>query len=128
MKQKHIQHLYWRASFGIDFKSLTHQKSKSKIVSNLFKDSEDYTPLQLDLSEFSEVKFKSKEELIQQFTEEEIQKFRKQQQNKVRALNYALIDRLTESKSLLRKKMMLFWVNVLSAFRSVYATILDKWL
>ena len=62
MKQKHIQHLYWRASFGIDFKSLTHQKSKSKIVSNLFKDSEDYTPLQLDLSE---VKFKSKEELIQ---------------------------------------------------------------
>ena len=63
MKQKHIQHLYWRANFGIDFKSLQNlkSKSKSKIVSKLLSDTE-YNPLEVDLSEFSDIKFKSKDE------------------------------------------------------------------
>lgn len=114
MQQKHIQHLYWRASFGIDIKELTIFKSKSKlkIVSNLFSKSNTFKPLELDLSEFAEVKFKSKKELKKQFTAEEIQKLRNKQQKKVRELNYAWIDRLSEPNSLLREKMTLFWANI----------------
>mgnify|MGYP000421594981 CR=1 FL=1 len=114
MKQKHIQHLYWRASFGVDVKDLStlKLKSKSKIVSNLFSDSEAYTPLELDLSEFSEVKFKSRKELKKQFSGEEIQKIRNKQNKKIRELNYAWIDRLSEPNTVLREKMTLFWANV----------------
>jgi len=114
MKQKHIQHLYWRASFGISPKSLEQKKykSKSKIVSNLFKDSKDFKPLEVDLSEFDHIKFKSRKELKKLYTEEEIQKLRNKQQKKVRELNHAWLKRLTEPTALLREKMTLFWANV----------------
>ena len=114
MRQKQIQHLYWRASFGIDFIEIENLKStsKSKVVSNLFSKS-DHVPLELDLSEFSEIKFKSKKELQKSFTEEELQKLRNKQQKKVRDLNNAWVDRLSSSNSLLREKMTLFWANVL---------------
>lgn len=114
MKQKHIQHLYWRASFGINPEVLQslRSKSKSKIVSNLFAESIAFTPIQIDLSEFSEFRFKSKKELKKQFSELEIQKLRNKQQQKVRELNYTWIERLTIPKMLLREKMTLFWANV----------------
>ena len=40
MKQRHIQHLYWRAGFGVDVKKIDQLKSKSKneIVKNLMFD------------------------------------------------------------------------------------------
>ena len=114
MKQKHLQHLYWRSSFGIDRNELAYlkSKSKSKIVEELFNKSNAYKPLQLNLSEFAEVKFKSKKELKKQFTEEEIRKLRNKQQKKVRELNYAWLERLAEPNALLREKMTLFWANV----------------
>jgi uncharacterized protein (DUF1800 family) len=112
MKQKHIQHLYWRASFGIDVTDLTSLKSKSKVVSNLFSKSESYKTLEVDLSEFAKVKFKSRKELQKQFTAEEIHKLRNKQLKKVRELNYAWLARLAEPSSLLREKMTLFWANV----------------
>lgn len=114
MKQKHLQHLYWRASFGIDINQVTNLtfKSKSKIVSELFLQSDTYKPLQLDLSEFSAVKFKSYKELKEKFTEAEIQKLRNRQQQKVKDLNYAWLERLSEPNALLREKMTLFWANV----------------
>ena len=38
MKQRHIQHLYWRAGFGIGVKKIDQLKSKSKneIIKDLF--------------------------------------------------------------------------------------------
>lgn len=114
MKQKHIQHLYWRASFGADFKQIQHLKStsKSKVVSKLFSDSKDFKTLELDLSEFDEIKYKSYKELKKKFSEEELQKLINKRNRKVRDLNYAWIDKLSEPKALLREKMTLFWANV----------------
>ncbi|WP_026776014.1 DUF1800 family protein [Polaribacter sp. Hel_I_88] len=114
MKQKHIQHLYWRASFGIDVKQFESLKStsKKKIVSKLITDSKEFKNLELDLSEFDSIKYKSYKELKDKFTEEELQKLTNKRNRKVRDLNYAWIYRLSEPKSLLREKMTLFWANV----------------
>mgnify|MGYP003626176071 FL=1 len=114
MKQKHIQHLYWRASFGIDIKQIESLKSTSKlkVVSKLMADSTEFKNLELDLSEFDEIKYKTTKELKEKFTEEEIQKLKNKKNRKVRDLNYAWIDKLGESKALLREKMTLFWANV----------------
>jgi len=114
MKHKHIQHLYCRASFGADINDLIQfkSKSKSKVISQLFKDSQDFKPLELDLAEFSDIKFKSYKELRDKYTIAEIQKLRQKQQQKIRDLNYAWLERLTEPNFLLREKMTLFWANV----------------
>ncbi|WP_439152445.1 hypothetical protein [Winogradskyella sp.] len=52
MIQKEIQHLYWRAGFGIQPRELRKQLDKSKlsIVERLFEDSKSITPLDIDLS------------------------------------------------------------------------------
>ena len=114
MKKIEIQHLFWRANFGIDFNEFEKikRKSKYKIVQKLFSDSKEFIPIKLDLSELSEVKFKSNKELKKDFTEIEIRKFRNKQQKKVNELNYSWIDRLSGSNTLLREKMTLFWANV----------------
>ncbi|MBU3011554.1 DUF1800 domain-containing protein [Polaribacter vadi] len=114
MKQKHILHLHWRSGFGIDYKELLKlkSKSKSKIVAEIFETSNDYKPLELDLSEFDDIKFKTIRELKNKFTDQEIRNLRKQQQQKVRELNSAWLKRLAESNAILREKMTLFWANV----------------
>lgn len=47
MNTKQIQHLYWRACFGINPKelNLTQHKSKKELVENLFNNSKNMTPL-----------------------------------------------------------------------------------
>ena len=113
MKQKHIQHLFWRTNFGIGFKHLQEikSKSKSKIVSELFSKSQ-YYPLQLDLSEFSDIKLKSKKELKEKYTVNELSQLKRKSRQKVRDLNFAWLNRLSESNALLREKMTLFWANI----------------
>ncbi|MDG1397046.1 MAG: DUF1800 domain-containing protein [Polaribacter sp.] len=114
MKIRHIQHLYWRSGFGISSYELDAIKSdsKSKIVSNLFTNSEKINPIQLDLSEFLEIKNKTPKLLKKEMGEAAFQKVRQKSQQKVRDLNHTWIDRLTESESVLREKMTLFWTNV----------------
>ena len=53
MKPKYIQHLYWRAGFGILPTALDKlsKKSKKEVVENLFKASNKVTPLTVDTSE-----------------------------------------------------------------------------
>ncbi|MHB0755496.1 DUF1800 domain-containing protein [Polaribacter sp. M15] len=114
MKQKHIQHLYWRASFGIHISELKklEKKTKKENISILFKDSKKYTPLELELGELLQYKNKSYKELKKEFTEFELQKLRNKLQKKVRALNHAWVDRLQSPNAMLREKMTLFWANV----------------
>jgi len=114
MKIRHIHHLYWRSGFGISSHELDDIKSnsKSKIVSNLFTNSEKINPIQLDLSEFLEIKNKTPKLLKKEMGEAAFQKLRQKSQQKVRYLNHTWIDRLTESESVLREKMTLFWANV----------------
>ena len=114
MKQRHIQHLYWRAGFGIDVAILNTIKSKSKssIVENLFSNTQNMIPLQLNLEEFIPIKNKTAKELKEEMGETGYRKLRQRSQKKVRDLNYAWIDRLTETNPVLREKMTLFWANV----------------
>jgi len=114
MTEQHIKHLYWRAGFGIgisEFNSIRNQ-SNSKIVSNLFTNSKKITPLALDLSEFVSLKNKSPKILKKEMGEANFQKLRQKSQKKVRDLNYAWINKLTDSKELIREKMTLFWANI----------------
>ena len=114
MKQRHIQHLYWRAGFGIGVKKIDQLKSKSKneIIKDLFHDASKVNLLQLDLSEFDLIKNKSPKVLKIEMGEEAYRKLRQKSQRKVRDLNYAWLERLTEPSSILREKMTLFWSNV----------------
>ena len=114
MKQRHIQHLYWRAGFGIGVKKIDQLKSKSKneIIKDLFHDASKVNLLQLDLSEFDLIKNKSPKALKIEMGEEAYRKLRQKSQRKVRDLNYAWLERLTEPSSVLREKMTLFWSNV----------------
>ena len=54
MTAREIQHLYWRAGFGISPNALKALKSSTRhsIVSDLFKKSENLIPLEVDLSEY----------------------------------------------------------------------------
>ena len=114
MKQRHIQHLYWRAGFGIGVKKIDQLKSKSKneIIKDLFYDASKVNLLQLDLSEFNLIKNKSPKVLKIEMGEEAYRKLRQKSQRKVRDLNYAWLERLTGPSSILREKMTLFWSNV----------------
>jgi len=114
MKQRHIQHLYWRAGFGIGVKKIDQLKSKSKneIIKDLFYDATKVNLLQLDLSEFNLIKNKSPKVLRIEMGEEGYRKLRQKSQRKVRDLNYAWLERLTEPTSILREKMTLFLSNV----------------
>lgn len=114
MKQKHIQHLFWRASFGIDYNELKklENQSISKVVKELFKDSKNVNPLEVNLNGLLDVKLTSIKELKENYSAAELQKLRNKSRKKVRELNYAWIDRLSENKSVLREKMTLFWANV----------------
>ena len=114
MKQKHIQHLFWRASFGIDYNELKklENQSISKVVKELFKDSKNVNPLEVNLNGLLDVKLKSNKELKEIYSAAELQKLRNKSRKKVRELNYAWVDRLSENKSVLREKMTLFWANV----------------
>ena len=84
MKQRHIQHLYWRAGFGIDVKKIDQLKSKSKneIVKNLISDAKKINLLQLDLSEFNLIKNKSPKALRIEMGEEATENFVKKVRRK----------------------------------------------
>jgi len=114
MNQRHILHLYWRAGFGIDINVLKKIQSKSRpqIIEELFSDSEKITPLQLNLTEFISIKNKSARVLKNDMGEQAFQKFRQRSRRKVRDLNHAWIERLSESDGILGEKMTLFWANV----------------
>ena len=57
MEPEHIQHLYWRARFGILPKPLKALKKKSRkaVVNALFQNSEAYEALQIDTSDINSI-------------------------------------------------------------------------
>ncbi|WP_075343509.1 DUF1800 domain-containing protein [Tenacibaculum agarivorans] len=105
MKTKHILHLYNRIGFGIHPKKLATLKdlSKEQIVNNLFKESNHFSPLQIDTSFMNGIhkdNFKSmRKELV------------KKSRIKIKDYNYAWIHRLKNPSEVLREKMTLFWTN-----------------
>ena len=108
MNQRHIQHLYWRAGFGISPKQLEQlvPKSRVEIVNALFDSSSSITPLKIDMSKFEDIDYISLRN-----DKEALKKFTKLVQDKLVDLNEAWINRLENPKELLRERMTLFWAN-----------------
>jgi uncharacterized protein (DUF1800 family) len=108
MNSKHLQHLYWRAGFGIlpnDIRMLS-KNSLTEIVDQLFDTSKKATPLTVDTSVFDTVNQEDYKR-SRKFREE----LAKQSREKIKELNYAWIQRLTYPKEVLRERMTLFWAN-----------------
>lgn len=114
MNQRHLLHLYNRASFGLDITTLNSLAalSKNEIVSNLITASKNYTPLTIDLSEFQLLKERNIKKLRAEIGEKALQELQQKSRKKVDELNTLWIDRLSNSSSNLREKMTLFWANV----------------
>ncbi|WP_346881686.1 DUF1800 domain-containing protein [uncultured Algibacter sp.] len=117
MKKKHIQHLYWRIGFGIlpnELNTLSKQNKKT-VIDSLFKASKTVTLLKLDTPQLDDLLSGSYER-----TRENIKKVQKLSREKTKQLNVAWIDRLANSKALLREKMTLFWANHFVCEDNVY--------
>ncbi|MFK8061429.1 MAG: DUF1800 family protein [Polaribacter sp.] len=114
MKERQIQHLYWRSGFGIGALELSKlkTKSKTKLINKLINKNSNYEKLELDLSEFEAIKNKSARVLRKELGEKAFRELKQKSQRKVRNLNYAWIDRLSETNNTFREKMTLFWANV----------------
>ena len=114
MNQRHIQHLYLRAGFGLGYNQLKDliYKSKHEIVSNLFLEAETFQPLELDLSEFDYILNSDSMKLFMGMDKMKLQALNKKSRKKVVELNYAWINRMKNPKSTLNEKMTLFWANV----------------
>ncbi|NOY46688.1 MAG: DUF1800 domain-containing protein [Chlorobi bacterium] len=108
MTPKQIQHLYWRAGFGISPKQLQKIASKSRIqiVDTLFSASETVTPLKVNTSELEKI---SPKKILNNATIRK--KAIDKSIEKIRELNVAWIERLANPKELLRERMTLFWAN-----------------
>jgi uncharacterized protein (DUF1800 family) len=107
MNRKELQHLYWRAGFGIHPKTLgSINNDRDIIVNKLFENSKTITPLSVDLSYLDGVKpidLKNYPKLAQEI--------RDKGKKKILELNYSWIKRLIHPNELLRERMTLFWAN-----------------
>ncbi len=108
MKAKHIQHLYWRAGFGINPHELGKltQKNRKQIVTELFENSTHSYPLKVDTSQLiSNFLSMDKTDKLAR------QKLMKANIQKQLELNTAWVKRLMTTKAVFREKMTLFWAN-----------------
>ncbi|WP_231931246.1 DUF1800 family protein [Bizionia sp. APA-3] len=108
MTDKHIQHLYWRAGFGIGPKQLKRLSSKNRqeIVDGLFYDVKNTSPLTIETTQFDNLTREkyNKDEKTKRY-------YGKQSRLKTKEFNIAWIDRMTSDSNVLHEKMTLFWVN-----------------
>lgn len=105
LSDKEIQHLYWRAGFGITNPELSsiRKLSKEKIIHRLFENSKPINELNID---FSEIENYSKDA-----TAEEKREKRKLQREKIKELNILWNRQLHTTEAVLREKMTLFFTN-----------------
>ncbi|ARV09870.1 hypothetical protein BTO05_09530 [Winogradskyella sp. PC-19] len=108
MKQEHIKHLYWRAGFGVKPIDLVEKSniSRREVIDGLFRASQEWEPLKIDLTEFENIDFKTLKR-NPKLAKEIRQKSRK----RILDLNIAWIDKLVLSENVLRERMTLFWAN-----------------
>ena len=103
LTNKQIQHLYWRAGFGISYQELetVNTFSKDQIVDQLFENHTAFTPLQMDFGAL----LKNPREL----SKEERRKLRQLRNTKMTELNLLWLNQLITTESILREKMTLFF-------------------
>jgi uncharacterized protein (DUF1800 family) len=107
MNQKELQHLHWRAGFGMHPNQQNpNNKDRKQIVDALFETSEHVTPLQIDLSYLDGVNPKDLKNFPALAKE-----LREKGRKKFLELNYTWVKRLMNPKEALRERMTLFWAN-----------------
>jgi len=108
MNSKHIQHLYWRAGFGLNPResSILQKKSKKELVNQLFLDSKNSTLLQV--TSISNVEMYKNFKILNREQKKQLQK---ENRKNIIALNSAWINRIFNPNELLRERMTLFWAN-----------------
>lgn len=108
MTRQQIQHLYWRAGFGLNVSELNQKvnKSREEIVKEIFSKSSGFIPLTLNTP------------LLDQYTSKINKADRKTQREfnrlnavKTKELNYKWFYRLVRTNQVYREKMTLFWAN-----------------
>lgn len=108
MNKPHLQHLYWRAGFGIlpnPANSLS-KLNRTTIVDKLFETSKTTTPLTIDISEITSVDPKTL------LTNKPLKlKLIKKSRALLKTYNFEWLKRLNTPKELLRERMTLFWSN-----------------
>ncbi|WP_040252524.1 DUF1800 domain-containing protein [Psychroserpens mesophilus] len=107
MKPQDIQHLYWRAGFGVTPNELNtlSRLDKHQVVNGLFHYSKP-SLLEIDLSDFN---LFSEKGLLKDKSRR--QAFIKKSRNKLKIYNTLWVNRLVTTNELLREKMTLFWAN-----------------
>jgi uncharacterized protein (DUF1800 family) len=108
MTKKEIQHLYWRAGFGIHPNRLQELSTKSRedIVNALIDQSKSFNPLIVNTSEFDTLTYKEFNK-----TNKIHRAYIEKSKLKIKELNHAWIYKVSNSKEILREKMTLFWAN-----------------
>lgn len=107
MTQRELQHLYWRAGFGINLSNQKISKTDKKtIIEDIFNNSKSISPLTVDVSYFNGIKLKDLKDNPKLQNE-----LREKSRKKILDFNYAWINRLVRPKETLRERMTLFWAN-----------------
>lgn len=106
MKAKESQHLFLRGGFGITPQLVNDfsKKNRKKVVDFLFTTAT-FQPLKIDLSELSI--YTQEHQRNRVFSME----FQKKSREKIRDYNKIWFERISNSETLLREKMTLFWAN-----------------
>ncbi|MCA0932508.1 DUF1800 domain-containing protein [Lutimonas saemankumensis] len=114
MKRNHILHLYLRAGFGIGYSDLNalEQHSKPEVVSSLFRHTDQFDPLVLDLTELEAKVQANRKQGMARMDKSDFRDFQKKSMEKIKEFNAAWIDRMKKPEVLLNEKMTLFWANV----------------
>lgn len=101
--QRHLQHLYWRAGFGLMPSELATKTTIAQAIDDLFDKASTQTPLQ---SNFKALKFSD----LKQLTKQERKVLIKQSAKKNTELNAQWIRQMaTPNANVLLEKMTLFW-------------------
>lgn len=102
LDQKQIQHLYWRAGFGITRQELTTLNSQNSgtLVDSLFSAAE-YAPLEVDISDF--------EVNVKELSQKKRKELRKKANATLLEMNLAWINNMSETPAVLRERMALFF-------------------
>ena len=108
MRSKEIQHLYWRAGFGIQPNRLQELRSKDRkeIVEDLFQASHQIDPLYIDTFDLEKY---TTQNLLRDKSKR--QAFIKESTEKLKSFNGIWFQHIADSDQFLREKMILFWSN-----------------
>ena len=107
MKKEHLKHLYYRIGFGLSPQEvdILSKKTKEEVVDNLFKTSKKSTPINLNLTFFTNIKSSDLKERSVKL------EFQRKSKQKVKDFGIEWFNRLKNPSEILREKMTLFWTN-----------------